>query len=276
MCGGGGACALDAVDAGESCGSGDATSCGSGDSCDAAGYCQGNDLVNLLTCEDCPAGEENCNGCLDGACLDCASATDSFLAGLSGWSTSTIAGGSWRVFSEMPGNENGDPAIMPADMAFLGNDGSTVAPQDGVGETVDAMVTSPVDVLPDTLVFDSWHIDQGGGENEAVPGADIKRVEVSTDLGDTWIPLAACDDPALDDFPFCSEVTTRGADEWDTIMLDTSAFAGMDAQVRFIYDTASFCCGFEFGWYIDNLNFAQACADENPAGPDDDGKGGKD
>ncbi len=274
VCGGGGACALDPIGEGQACGSGDATSCGSADSCDAAGYCQGNNLVNLLTCEDCPAGEENCNGCLDGACLDCESATDTFLAGLSGWSTNTTAGGSWNVFSEMPGNENGDPAIMPTDQAFLGNDGSTLGLQDGEGETATATVTSPVDVMPDTLVFDSWHVDEGGGADEEDPGVDLKRVEVSTDLGETWTALAACDVEALDDFPFCVQVNTRGADEWDTIMLDTSAFAGMDAQVRFTYDTGDGCCGFEYGWFIDNLNFAQVCPDPNPAGPDE-GKGKK-
>lgn len=275
VCGGGGACTLDAVGAGESCGSADATSCGSGDSCDADGYCQANDLVNLLTCDDCAAGEENCNGCLDGTCSDCESATDTFLAGLSGWTVETADGGAWRIFAEMPGNEDGDPAITPTDTAFLGNDGSTVGPQDETGETVSASVVSPVDVMPDTLIFDSWHVDEGGGESEKEPGVDIKRVEVSTDLGETWTTLAGCDDPDLDDFPFCVRVDTRGADEWDTIMLDTSAFAGMDAQIRFTYDTDDACCGFEYGWYVDNLNFAQLCPDANPAGPDGGGKGKK-
>ncbi len=275
VCGGAGACTLDPVGAGESCGSAEATSCGSADSCDADGYCQANDLVNLLTCDDCPAGEENCNGCLDGMCTDCESAIDSFLAGLSGWTTESVAGGNWTLFAVMPGNEDGDPEITPTDTAFLGNDGSTVGVQDETGELVDASVVSPVDVMPDTLVFDSWHIDEGGGESEKDPGVDIKRVEVSTDLGETWTTLAACDDPDLDDFPFCVRVDSRGADEWDTIMLDTSAFAGMDAQIRFTYDTDDACCGFEYGWYVDNLNFAQLCPDPNPAGPDGAGKGKK-
>lgn len=272
-CAAGGACALDPVGAGVACGSGDATSCGSADTCDADGYCQGNNLVNLLSCEDCPAGEESCNGCLDGTCLDCESPTDSFLAGHDEWSSSTQAGGGWEIFSEMPGNEQGDPAIMPTDTAFLGNDGSTVGPQDETGETATGSITSPVDVMPDMLVFDSWHIDEGGAGKKG--GVDVKSVEVSTDSGETWTALADCEQPLLAGFPFCTRVETRGADEWDTIMLDTSAFAGMEAQVRFSYDTDDDCCGFEYGWYIDNLNFAQLCPEENPAGPDDDGGGKK-
>lgn len=272
QCDDGGACDLDPVGAGTACGSNASTSCGSADSCDAIGYCQPNDLVNLLTCEDCPAGEGMCNGCLDGACLDCASAMDSFDAGLEGWTFDTTEGGGWTLFAQMPGNENGDPAIMPTDTAFLGNDGHTVAPVDGTGERVLASITSPVDVIPDTLVFDSWNVDGGGAADQVEGSVDLKRVEVSVDLGENWTAVADCGDEALDDFPFCLSVETRGADEWDTVMLDTSAFAGMDGQIRFTYDTVDTCCGFEYGWYIDNLNFAQSCPDQNPAAPSGDGK----
>ncbi len=259
-CAAGGACALDPVGEDEACGSAEATSCGAADTCDAQGYCQGNDMVNLLSCEDCPAGQENCNGCLDGACLDCASPTDSFDAGLPGWVTNTPSGGSWVVFSQIPNNEDDEGAIMPSDMAFMGNDGSTVGTPDGIGETVDASITSPVDVMPDILTFDSWNLDEGG-----IEGADNKTIEISTDLGETWDVLVDC---SSDAYPFCDFVSARGADEWDNISIDTSAYTGMDAQLRFTYQTGDSCCDFEYGWYVDNLNFAQVCPDENPAGPD--------
>ncbi|MCR9160976.1 MAG: hypothetical protein NXI35_09855 [bacterium] len=269
-CGAGGACDLEPVGAGAACGSNASTSCGSADSCDDAGYCQANDLVNLLPCEDCPAGEESCNGCLDGVCSDCPSPNDTFEAGLPGWNSTTTEGGSWTLFSQMPGNEDGDPAIMPMDTAFLGNDGSTLG---GAGsERVLASITSPVDTMPDMLIFDSWHVDEGGAQDQPAPTADTKRVEVSIDLGMTWFALADCNDPDLDDFPFCVQVETRGADEWDTIMIDTAEYAGMDAQIRFTYDTGDNCCGFEYGWYIDDLNFAQTCPDPNPASGDGGGK----
>ena len=35
----------------------------------------------------------------------------------------------------------------------------------------------------------------------------------------------------------------------------------MTGMLRFTYDTSDACCGFERGWYIDNLNFAQYCND---------------
>lgn len=275
LCGDSGACGLDPVGAGTACGSNASTSCGSADSCDDVGYCQANDLVNLLSCEDCPAGEGMCNGCLEGECLDCMSAMDTFDGGLDEWSSNTQQGGSWGLFAQMPGNEDGGPALMPTDTAFLGNDGSTVGLADGTGEQVLASITSPVDVMPDTLVFDSWNVDEGGAIDQPEGNVDLKRIEVSVDLGETWTAVADCADEALDDFPFCLYVEMRGADEWDTVMIDTSAFAGMEGQIRFTYDTTDDCCGFEYGWYIDNLNFAQLCPDPNPAGPDDE-KGDKD
>ena len=272
MCAASGACTLDPIGQGTACGSNASTSCGSSDSCDAAGYCRTNDLVNLLSCEDCPAGEDACNGCLDGVCSDCESPTDSFDAGLGAWTVETTTGGGWGLFSQMPGNEDGGPPISPMDLAFMGNDGSFDGIAGGGGETVLASITSPVDTMPDTLVFDSWHLDEGGAADQPEPGVDVKRIEVSTDLGQTWTTLADCGDETLDDFPFCVFVDARGPDEWDTIMLDTSAFSGMDAQVRFTYDTDDGCCGFEYGWFVDDLNFAQLCPDPNPAQGGDDVK----
>lgn len=256
---GAGACALDPIGEGMACGSNEATSCGSADSCDAAGYCRANDLVNLLSCEDCPAGAENCNGCLDGACSDCPSPTDSFDAGISEWTRQAASGGNWSAFSEIPNNEDDEGVISPLDTAFMGNDGSTVGEPDGIGEVVDASVTSPVDVMPNMLTFDSWNLDEGGLEE-----VDDKRIEVSVDGGETWTTLADCSG-GVGSFPFCERVEVRGADEWDAITIDTSAFAGMEAQLRFTYLTGDSCCDFEYGWYIDNLNFAQICPDPNPA-----------
>ena len=262
----GGAPGFTQAGVGTACGSNAATSCGSADSCDDVGYCQANDLVNLLSCEDCPAGEGMCNGCLDGACLDCMSVMDSFDAGLSEWSFDTQQGGGWGLFAQMPGNENGEPALMPTDTAFLGNDGSTLGAADGTGEQVLASITSPVDVVPDTLEFDSWNLDEGG-----IAAVDDKRIELSVDGGETWTTLADCS-AGVGDFAFCQFVDAREADDWDEISIDTSAFAGMMGQLRFTYLTIDSCCGFEYGWYLDNLNFAQACPDANPASGEGGGK----
>ena len=37
---------------------------------------------------------------------------------------------------------------------------------------------------------------------------------------------------------------------------------GMPGQLRFVYETLDSCCGFERGWYIDDLSFAAFCDDE--------------
>ena len=44
--------------------------------------------------------------------------------------------------------------------------------------------------------------------------------------------------------------------------LDTSAWEGMPGQLRFVYETGDSCCGFERGWFIDDLSFAAFCDDE--------------
>lgn len=65
--------------------------------------------------------------------------------------------------------------------------------------------------------------------------------------------------------PFCNfRDASRAGNDWDLITLDTSAVAGQQGQLRVTYNTADGCCGFERGWFLDNLSFG-GCAD--PAFP---------
>ncbi|MBL4686154.1 MAG: hypothetical protein JKY37_16290, partial [Nannocystaceae bacterium] len=141
---------------------------------------------------------------------------------------------------------------------MLGIDGNVSGIPDGIGEIATAEIVSQPDIVPETITFQSWHQDQGGAS------LDLKRIDISLDEGATWIPLSDCAGGApLNAFPYCQLVDNRDPEAWDNIELDTSMWEGMVGQLRFSYDTVNACCGFERGWYIDELNFAQPCLSPN-------------
>lgn len=265
VCGGNGGCNLDATPQDTACGDTTDDTCTNPDTCDGDGYCRPrNGNTNLVACTECDNGQD-CNGCEAGVCADCADSPEihtfdflPFGSPIQGWTTNNITGGGWSVFGNIPSNEDNTGVLSPMDAPFLGIDGNIQGAPDGVGETATAQITSRQDVIPEAITFQSWHQDQGGAS------LDLKRIDLSVDDGMTWIPLADCAaaDP-LDDFPFCSNVNFRDPEDWDDITLDTSMWEDMEGMLRFTYDTVTACCGFERGWYIDELNFAQACLEPN-------------
>lgn len=272
VCGGNGGCNVDPVSAGTACGTADDNTCTAPDACDGFGYCQPNDVYPAFTpdplgsvalCDFCEAGDD-CVGCAAGECQDCADLPDvesfdpmnfpPYISSTFGWDFTSTSGGNWGVFYNISNNEQNDGTLSPTNAPFLGIDGVFVSPADGTGEVNQAAATTRPDVFANTLEFISWHQDQGG------PSLDRKRIEITVNDGATWIPVADCSIAGvLSSFPFCTAVTTRGAEDWDTISIDISDYAGMTGRVRFLYNTVSACCAFERGWYIDDLNFAQVC-----------------
>jgi hypothetical protein len=101
------------------------------------------------------------------------------------------------------------------------------------------------------LTFLSWNEDEGT--------VDKKRISISVDGGATWTVLADCNLGPLQNLPFCLTVPNRAATAWDTIQIDTAAFAGQVGILEFQYDTQDACCDFERGWFIDDTNFALPC-----------------
>ena len=113
---------------------------------------------------------------------------------------------------------------------------------------------SPPFTMPAMLTFISWHKDEGGAN------FDRKRISVSTDGGMTWTPIVDCMVAAMNAYPFCQFFSgPRTATQWDPVTIDTTAFMGMPAQLRFEYDTVDSSGPFERGWFIDNLNVAMVC-----------------
>ncbi len=134
----------------------------------------------------------------------------------------------------------------------LGTDGNRAHPYGQASELEISSATSPPTVLPDTLMFNSWHIDEGAAY-------DLKAVQVSSDgVSFTTVDICVNGMPGL---PYCDFVQTRDPDDWDMISIPVPPqFVGQVGYVRFLYDTSDGCCSFERGWYVDALNFAQDCA----------------
>lgn len=137
----------------------------------------------------------------------------------------------------------------------LGTDGNRRHPYlfDGSVEREESSATSPATMIPETLRFRSWHLDEGFA-------FDLKAVHVSSD-GTSFTRIAICEDDGTAPYAFCQPTFVRGVDEWDDIELPVPAeFVGQVGYVRFVYDTTDDCCEVERGWYVDALNFAQDCA----------------
>lgn len=269
ICGDGGECGLDAVAAGMACGDATDVECNAADACDGFGYCsEGVAASGLTFCHDCPTGD-TCALCEVGVCNDCATAlgVNDFTFNLAtfGWVTESIdgTGNDWRIYFAAPIDREAGSVEIPFSTApVFGTDGNRVAPYDIATDPFNqqienSQVTTSPDLVPASITFDSWHVDEGG------PMYDTKTIQISVDDGATWNVLVDCAtaDPVL--FPFCVlRSDDRPGDVWDPISVDTAAYAGMVGRLRFTYTSVdSGGGGFERGWYIDNLSFAQSCND---------------
>ncbi|MFO0634686.1 MAG: hypothetical protein U0168_17725 [Nannocystaceae bacterium] len=234
--------------------------CGDGfvgpvEGCDDGDPDDGDDCTNACTVASCGdavvhTGVEECDdgngndgdGCTNAcACprLDFADASD-----IEGWS---FAGG-WALYSSAPVSTNAE-VVFATQGGVFGTDGNRVPPYPGA-EIETSSVTTAAFVLPQTLRFRSWHVDEGGAPYDA------KRLSISIDGGASWTLFADCADAALGDQPFCSyDAGPRDEAGFDDVAIDLGGFAGSSGQLRFEYDTVDSCCQFEQGWFLDDANF---------------------
>lgn len=269
VCGDAGECELEAIAAGMACGDATDVECNAPDACDGFGYCAPNVEANgLVDCHDCPSGGACALWCQAGVCNDCTTAlpTNDFAQSNAtfGWVTESLdgTGNGWGIYTQAPPDtQAGSVAIPFSTSPVWGTDGNRIFPYDAANppnnaETENSQFTTYPDTVPASITFDSWHVDEGG------QGVDNKTIQLSVDDGVSWTVLVDCAtaDQAL--FPFCAfRNDDRAGDVWDPITIDTAAFAGQVGRLRFTYATGDSCCNFERGWYIDNLSFAQSCAD---------------
>ena len=191
-------------------------------------------------CDD--ANEDTDDGCTNScACR----LTFSSEEDIDGWE---LAGG-WARHVGAPVSEDWAAVDFATQGAVFGTDGNRVAPYPGQ-ELETSSATSTTFMIPETLRFRSWHVDEGGDESY-----DNKRILISTDEGGEWTTLVDCYAGPNSDLPFClNEDSARGEGDWDDIEVDAAAHAGVPGMIRFEYDTFDDCCGFEQGWYIDEIN----------------------
>lgn len=208
--------------------------------CAAASCGDGFVHAGVESCDDANATDDD--GCTNAcACpiLDFAGDDDT-----TGWSF----GGGWGGYTEAPPSTFAAVAFVTHGRAF-GTDGNRVPPYPGSQLETSSAITAPF-VLPSTLRFNSWNVDEGG------LSYDRKRISVSTDGGGNWTMLVDCADAMLGNQPFCAYTNeVRAESDVDVIELPIDGLAGQMGQLRFEYDTSDACCSFEQGWFIDDANF---------------------
>jgi hypothetical protein len=255
-----GECALMGMPDDTACGDPFANDCNGADTCDGVGYCRDNEQAAGLTlCGDCPGGGP-CSFCEAGQCQDCITFSDfgdfNDPGSVAQWTITQSSGvSSWGLFDAAPPNQISGEVVFPNAPVF-GTDGNRNTPYPGGELEVSSVVTGD-GVVPATLTFISWHVDEGGDFY------DDKTIELSVDGGASWDLLVNCGSMPGGQ-PFCLfEDDGRLGTDWDPISIDTSAWAGQTGRLRFSYDSNDSCCSFERGWFIDDLNaFSISCNDD--------------
>jgi hypothetical protein len=251
-CHGSGECRLATLGQGMACGDTSSAECDNPDTCDAFGYCRERSEPDSIDCYDCKGGVDDCNKCAAGVCQECMNlpAVNTFDSALdiSGWERTM----GWNRYTQAPVSSFTTTVIFPSPV--FGTDGNRVPPYPGA-ETENSYARTLPFVVPNQITFQSWHVDEGSG-------VDTKQLRLSMDGGMSWIAIVDCEVSTMNGYPFCQYFNqNRLANQWDAIVVDTSAYAGQVARLEFTYNTGDNCCSFERGWFIDDLNVARRCLD---------------
>ncbi len=223
----------------------------------------GDGIVNDQT-EECDDGNDDDN---DGCTQTCACRlTFEDEAHTSGWGLT----GDWGLYTQAPPTIQSSPVPFATQGQVFGTDGNRATPYPGAHAEVSTATTTSF-IIPETLRFRSWHVDEGGSvPDPGTPGGsafggeppppedlyyDTKRILVSVDAGATWSPLVDCAHGPNKTLSFClRREPPRDEDDWNDIEIDTMEFAGVPGQLRFEYDTIDDLYHFEQGWFIDDIN----------------------
>ncbi|MEM9459082.1 MAG: hypothetical protein AAGF11_33195 [Myxococcota bacterium] len=246
ICGPDGICGAEPAPFDTPCGSAVDDECTAPDTCNNNAECVPNNVDDGLVCTTCVSGQCTCTA---GACGECNvfAPTNNFITtrSIEGWDLT----GSWGLYRQTPSTQLAGASEFPGQV--LGSNGNRVAPFPGAEVETSYARTRP-SPLPDTIIFLSWNVDEGGGVS------DNKTVRVSVDGGATWDTLADCAvDPS---WAFCTPNMEQDPAVFNLVQIPVPpAMAGMEGIVEFGYDTGDECCDFEKGWYIDSLNMATEC-----------------
>ncbi|MEA3202322.1 MAG: hypothetical protein QOE90_3750 [Thermoplasmata archaeon] len=109
------------------------------------------------------------------------------------------------------------------------------------GATNSGSATSPAFTVPSgspVLKFKSWY------DTESLTAFDQKLVEITTNGGVTWLPLAQITDASL---------------TWNGESYSLASYAGQTAQIRFRFDTIDSLSNAYQGWFVDDVFVSVPC-----------------
>ncbi|HHH29788.1 MAG TPA: hypothetical protein ENK57_15785 [Polyangiaceae bacterium] len=248
-----------ATGTGTGTGTGTATGTGTGT---GSGTCGNGVPEGNEECDD--GNQDNTDACLEG-CI-AAFCGDGFTwagvetcdngqtCGADGWAVDfgqPPAKTSWGIYlSAPPSQQNPSSVVFPTPV--FGTDGNQTTPYP-TNENENSATFSPVQVIPSTLSFQSWHVDEGSD-------VDNKAFSISVDGGNTYVTVMDCMTNG-DGYPMCQLFQgPRGPDQWDTVAIPVPEdLVGQKGIIRIDYDTLDACCSFEQGWYLRNANFFTIC-----------------
>ncbi|MBI4705220.1 MAG: hypothetical protein HY744_29275, partial [Deltaproteobacteria bacterium] len=193
--------------------------------------------------EQCDDGNKNDDDACSNQCK-CGLLTFEDPSQIQGWQRN----GGWGLYTEAPPSQQEPwPIVFQSRGTVFGTDGNRSQPYPG-GEVENSQaITTPFKV-PAKITFLSWHVDEGSHPY------DTETIGLSLNGGQSWLMLVDCEQD-INPQTFCQQRNQRGADDWDSIVLDTAAWQGQTGILRFTYNTGDDCCDFERGWFIDNGKF---------------------
>ena len=147
------------------------------DDCTAAQCGDGVVWTGMEACDD---GNTDDSDACTSAC-ECRLLHFDTTGDVAGWSYTP----GWNFYTASP-TSSLPPVTFTTQGQVFGTDGNRVPPYPGA-ETETSMVTTGAIVIPTSLEFLSWHVDEGG-----MYTFDNKRISVSTDGGASWTTLVDC------------------------------------------------------------------------------------
>ncbi|MEX1365209.1 MAG: hypothetical protein AB1Z98_18930 [Nannocystaceae bacterium] len=216
---------------------------------------------NGVQTDDCPDGPGA--SCLPALCGDgfvwagMEQCDDGTGCGIDGWTVDLgmpPASTSWAVYTAAPASQSYTAVALAG--SIYGTDGNQTTPYP-TSELENSATQSPLTLIPASLDFESWHVDEG-------TGVDNKTFSISIDGGTTFTTVMDCSDAVTNPapgYPMCQSFNQqRASGDWDAVSIPVPpALVGQLGIIRIDYDTLDSCCSFEQGWYMRNANFFSIC-----------------
>ncbi|PIV35282.1 MAG: hypothetical protein COS34_03330 [Lysobacterales bacterium CG02_land_8_20_14_3_00_62_12] len=164
---------------------------------------------------------------------------DTMDSGINGWTTDPVSGTTWNQSTARP---------FSGTTSWLAVDVTTASDQ----RLISPAIALPVDLSSLLLRFKQDVTMEANGATACYDGG---FVEISTNNGSTWAPIASTS--VLEDFydgPLSGgEQAWCGTQPYTTASLDIDSFAGQSVRFRFRAITDTSVGSVPHGWYVDDV-----------------------